>query len=67
MMVDQTLTHAEAQVADAPASRRLAQQLDLDGHLHDLAPQSDRMRLFEPDTQLAGETFMDTDDRTDSR
>lgn len=37
----------------------LPQQLDLDGGLHDLAPQTRQERLFEPaPTQLAGQTSM---------
>jgi hypothetical protein len=39
----------------------LDQQLDIDGQLHDLAPHSERLRLFEPDKQLDGPTFMDLD------
>jgi hypothetical protein len=42
--------------------RPRAQQIDLDGQLHDLAPQTERMRLFNPaPTQLAGQTYIDTD------
>jgi len=37
----------------------LAAQLDLDGRAHELAPQSERMRLFEPaPAQLEGQTDM---------
>lgn len=39
----------------------LGAQLDLDGRLHDLAPQTERMRLFEPaPTQIEGQTYIDT-------
>jgi hypothetical protein len=42
--------------------RPCAQQLDVDGQPHDLAPQSERMRLFEPaPAQLPGQTFIDLD------
>ena len=41
---------------------RLAQQLDLDGQPHDIAPQIERMRLFEPDKQIDGQTYLDLDD-----
>lgn len=40
----------------------LPAQLDLDGRAHEIAPQTERMRLFEPaPTQLAGQTHLDTD------
>lgn len=45
---------------ERPAStppRPLAQQIDLDGQLHDLAPQSEAMRLFTPaPAPIAGQT-----------
>ena len=38
------------------------QQLDLDGRLHDIAEQTERMRLFEPaPRQLDGQTHLDLD------
>jgi hypothetical protein len=43
-----------------PAS--LPAQLDLDGTPHEIAHQTERMRLFEPaPTQLAGQTHLDLD------
>jgi len=42
--------------------RRFAQQLDTDDSLHDIAPEHERLRLFEPDTQLAGQTWLELDD-----
>ncbi|HEV2924023.1 MAG TPA: hypothetical protein VGW98_08315 [Solirubrobacteraceae bacterium] len=40
----------------------LPAQLDLDGNLHEIAPQTERMRLFEPaPAQLPGQTHIDTD------
>jgi hypothetical protein len=54
------LTYAEAQAAEVGC--RLAQQLDLEGNLHDLAPQNERLRLFDPaPAQLPGQTYMHTD------
>ncbi len=51
-----------------PVSGPLApveQQIDLDGGLHDIAPQNERMRLFEPaPAQLQGQTFMQLDKAT---
>jgi hypothetical protein len=42
--------------------RRMAQQLDLDGRLHDLASDTERMPLFAPvPTQIEGQTYIDTD------
>jgi hypothetical protein len=39
---------------------RLPAQLDLDGTPHEIAPQTERMRLFEPaPTQLAGQTYLE--------
>jgi hypothetical protein len=32
------------------------QQLDIDGNLRDIAPEHERLRLFEPDVQLPGQT-----------
>lgn len=50
--------------AQRPVSASLArcpQQIDLDGQYHDLTPQNERMRLFEPaPAQLAGQTYLDT-------
>lgn len=44
----------------------LLAQLDLDGGLHEVAPETGRMRLFEPaPTQLEGQTYIDTDERAD--
>jgi hypothetical protein len=40
----------------------LPAQLDLDGQAHEIAPQTERMRLFEPaPAQLPGQTHIDTD------
>jgi hypothetical protein len=39
-----------------------AQQLDTDGRLHDIAPEHERLRLFEPDVQLPGQTWLELDD-----
>ncbi len=47
--------------ARTPALQPSAQQLGLDSQLHDLAAQNERLRLFEPDRQLDGQTFMDLD------
>jgi hypothetical protein len=38
---------------------RLRQQLDLDRGLRDLAPESGRMRVFDHDPQLAGQTSLE--------
>jgi hypothetical protein len=50
---------------DTPRNRPLASlpaQLDLDGTPHEIAPQTERLRLFEPaPTQLPGQTYIDTD------
>lgn len=47
----------------AAALRPMDAQLDLDGRAHEIAPQTERMRLFEPaPTQLAGQTHLDTDE-----
>jgi hypothetical protein len=47
---------AGASLAPLPA------QLDLDGTPHEIAPQTERLRLFEPaPTQLPGQTHIDTD------
>ncbi len=44
------------------ALRPFAQQLDLDGQLHDIAPHSERLRLFDPvPAQLEGQTYLDLD------
>jgi hypothetical protein len=49
--------------ADVALERR-AQQLDIDGQLHDLAPTHERLRLFEPaPAEIAGQTHMDTTER----
>jgi hypothetical protein len=49
----------------APQNRPLIptdQQLDPDGNLYDIAPQTEPMRLFEPaPAQLSGQTYIDTD------
>jgi hypothetical protein len=43
-------------------SRLPAQLVDLDGQPHEIAPQAERLRLFEPaPEQLKGQTFIDTD------
>jgi hypothetical protein len=41
--------------------RRLDQQLDLDGNLHDIAPRHDQPTLFTADPQIPGQTALDTD------
>lgn len=42
--------------------RALLAQLDLDGQAHEIAPEHETMRLFEPaPPQLAGQTHLDTD------
>jgi hypothetical protein len=47
--------------AKAAAYRRLDQQLDVDGALHDIPPHTAILRLFEPaPNQLAGQTYIDT-------
>jgi hypothetical protein len=39
------------------------QQLDTDGRLHDIAPEVERLRLFEPaPEQLPGQTWLEVDD-----
>jgi len=38
------------------------QQLDVEGRLHDIAPEHERPRLFEPDVQLPGQTWLEVDD-----
>jgi hypothetical protein len=41
----------------------LPAQLDLDGTLHEIAPHTERLRLFEPaPAQLQGQTRLDVDD-----
>lgn len=55
----------------APQNRALpplAQQLDIDGGLHDLAPQTRQERLFEPApfAQLDGQQYLDTDERQET-
>lgn len=45
-----------------PRVRPFDQQLDVDGRLHDLAPLTERLRLFEPDRQLPGQTRLDLPD-----
>jgi hypothetical protein len=48
---------AGASLAPLPA------QLDLDGGLHEIAPQTERLRLFEPaPAQLQGQTWLDLDE-----
>jgi hypothetical protein len=42
---------------------RLAQQIDIDGGLHDLAPQSEIMRLFGHKPQLPGQTWLELKER----
>jgi hypothetical protein len=37
----------------------LDQQLDIDGYLRDIAPEHERLRLFEPDVQLPGQTWLE--------
>jgi hypothetical protein len=45
-----------------------SQQIDLDGRLHDVAPQHERLRLFSPaPTQLAGQTYLNTDNEETKR
>ena len=39
----------------------LGQQLDIDGGLHDLAPQHETMRLFTASPQIRGQIALDTD------
>jgi hypothetical protein len=39
-----------------------AQQLDTDGQLHDIEPEHERMRLFDPDVQLPGQTRLALND-----
>jgi hypothetical protein len=47
---------------------RLAAQLDTDGRLHEIAPQSEAMRLFEPaPRQLEGQTAMEVDAEQQAR
>lgn len=51
---------APAPLAPLPA------QLDLDGTAHEIAPETERMRLFTPaPAQLAGQTYMDTDNESE--
>jgi hypothetical protein len=39
------------------------QQLDVEGNLHDLAPEVERLRLFEPaPAPLPGQTWLQLDD-----
>jgi hypothetical protein len=38
-----------------------AQQLDTHGRLHDIAPEHERLRLFEPDVQVPGQTSLEPD------
>lgn len=40
----------------------LPAQLDLDGHAHEIAPETERLRLFEPaPTQLPGQSYLALD------
>jgi hypothetical protein len=48
--------------AQERALRPLLQQLDTEGRLHDIAPEHERLRLFEPDVQLPGQTWLELDD-----
>jgi hypothetical protein len=56
-------TPAGAQNANKAPLTPLPAQLDLEGGRHELAPQSERMRLFTPDVQLPGQTFLELDSR----
>lgn len=53
---------ATPEASTSPAPAPLPAQLDLDGQAHEIAPQTERIRLFEPaPTQLPGQTYIDTD------
>jgi hypothetical protein len=56
-----TARHAIRKAPQKNKSRPFAQQLELDGGVHDLAPSSERVRLFKPaPAQLPGQTYIDT-------
>lgn len=56
------MSQSDRQDTQNRALTPLPAQLDLDGRFHDIAPQNERMRLFDPaPVQLAGQTFLDTD------
>jgi hypothetical protein len=42
-----------------------AQQIDLEGRLHDLPPQSEVMRLFDYKSQLPGQTWLELEQRVE--
>jgi hypothetical protein len=44
---------------------RLAQQLDIDGRLHDLPPEIESMRLFDHRAQLPGQTWLQLEERSE--
>jgi hypothetical protein len=47
---------------ESPQERALPsflQQLDTDGRLHDIAPEVERLRLFEPAVQLPRQTWLE--------
>lgn len=50
-----------AQEPQKPLVRPFEQQLDVDGRLHDIAGATERLRLFEPQHELPGQTRLDTD------
>jgi hypothetical protein len=53
-------------IEESPQNRPLRpfpQQLDLEGKPHDLAPEVERLRLFEPaPAQLPGQAWLELDD-----
>ena len=55
------MSQSDAQQDRTQPLPRLPQQVDLDGQPHDIAPQIERMRLFEPDKQIDGQTYLDLD------
>jgi hypothetical protein len=58
--------HGERHAGQKRPFTPLPAQLDLDGRAHDIAPQTERLRLFQPaPVQLEGQTYIDTDERTD--
>jgi hypothetical protein len=58
------ITGAAPPSARAPLPARLPQQLDLDGGLHDLAPEHEALRLFDSAPQIRGQIALDTDELT---
>jgi hypothetical protein len=41
------------------------QQLDIEGRRHDIGPEHERLRLFESDVQMPGQTWLKLDERAE--